>query len=664
MDSLPYGHFLDIDFLIDMILMQPLFEIIIFLIAVFLAFFIPGDLLVRKCNLSIFQRLVLGIGVGMVLWGWQGFILGYLGLRALSYLYVGTLFLLWVKIQGNKFVKEIGDKFSLKNIDWVVTSLIILGVGTQLSAVWFNGVYIKEGFFFCCGNLFDSILHTALVNQVVKNFPPFEPGMYGEIVRNYHYWGNLIIGELVRVFHLPLISTQNQYSMLLISGLLGLSSIVFGQISGLGRNFYRWLVFFLYFGGDLIFLLVSFIRKEVNFQMSSLEDGTKFLVNPPRAISIVIFFIGLSLLLIWVRKKNFSLGLLAIFILASTIGLKVYTGFFVLTGLFGLLIFFTAKKNFKFILLFFVAVLLSAIIYLPVNKGAGGLYFTGLSLFENFIVQPWMMLDRLELARKVYLDHRSWLRVMQYEIIFAFIFIVTVFGTKLLGLLQSRKSLSRLPVELHVFLISGMTVSAVLGSFFQQYTGGANTFNFLVSIFIIGSIYTALACSYWINKINCNVKIFLIALIVILTVPRVFQETFMNIQHIQAKKGFIIDNFELNGIKYLKEKTKEDSLVMVDYNVFKVDAEGPYISFLADRPMFLSGLGNELTAHGIDFSARKRVVDAIMTSHNPKKMREILLKNKINYIFLSVDSRFATESAQFSSVVFENSRVRVLKNNW
>ena len=106
------------------------------------------------------------------------------------------------------------------------------------------------------------------------------------------------------------------------------------------------------------------------------------------------------------------------------------------------------------------------------------MYFTGLSLFENFIVQPWMMLDRLELARRIYLEHRSWLRVIQYEVIFAFIFIATVFGTKLLGLFQTRKSLSRLPIELHIFLISGMAVSVILGLFFQQYTGGSNTFNF------------------------------------------------------------------------------------------------------------------------------------------------------------------------------------------
>lgn len=638
------------------------FYFLVFGIAVFLAFFIPGDLLIKRYSLSVFQRFVLGTGIGIVFWGWQGLVFGYLGLRFLSYLYIIIFLLLWIRIRGREFLREVIKKAVINNIDWIVVVLIISGVGIQLSSVWFNGVYLREGLFFCCSNLSDSIFHTALTNQVVKNFPPFEPGMYGEIVRNYHYWGNLIIGELMRVFHLPLISTQNQYAMLLMSALLGLSGVVFGKISGLGRSFSRWLIFFLYFGGDLIFLLVSFMRKEVNFQMSSIEDGAKFLINPPRAISIIILFVGLSLFFVWLKKKDFSLGLLVAFVLVSTIGFKVYTGFFVLIGLFGLLIFFAIKKNFKFIILFFIAVLISAIIYFPVNKNAGGLYFTGLSLFENFIVQPWMMLGRLEFARRIYLEHHSWLRVAQYEFIFASIFIVTVFGTKLVGLLQTKKSFSLLPKELHIFLLSGIVVSAVIGLFFQQYTGGANTFNFLVSIFIVGSIYSALACSYWISKLHRYAKISLIIFIVILTAIRVLQTAFVNTQNIQMKQGFIVDNYELDGLKYLKEETRVDSLILIDYKAFKMDAESSYISFLADRPMFLSGFKESLTTHGVDFSDRKKVVDTILTSHNPKEVRKNLLEHKIDYIYLSlINNTLATEAAQFSDIVFQNQRIRILR---
>lgn len=114
----------------------------------------------------------------------------------------------------------------------------------------------------------------------------------------------------------------------------------------------------------------------------------------------------------------------------------------------------------------------------------------------------------------------------------------------------------------------------------------------------------------------------------------------------------------------MREKTEKDSIILVDYKAFKIDAESPYVSFLADRPMFLSGLGDELTAHGIDFSDRKTVADAILTSRSPKKIRENLLKNKINYIYLSsLDNKLATEAAQFSKVVFRNQKIRILKNN-
>ena len=68
-----------------------------FLLAGILAFFIPGDLVVRRLNLSKFQRVVLAIGVGLVLWAFQGFVFGFLGLRSLTYVYLLAAFVLWLK---------------------------------------------------------------------------------------------------------------------------------------------------------------------------------------------------------------------------------------------------------------------------------------------------------------------------------------------------------------------------------------------------------------------------------------------------------------------------------------------------------------------------------------------------------------------------------------
>lgn len=635
---------------------------VIFLIAIFFAFFIPGDLLLRRFSLSSFKRFVIGSVVGMVMWGWQGFIFGYFGMRWLSYIYLIILFITWFVLNFKNLKLDFYKKFKPCSPDLVLIVIFIFGVMIQLSAVWFNGILFTEGLYFCCGNLYDNILHIALTHQLVQRFPPYEPGMYGVFVQNYHYWGNLIIADLIRVFKLPLVATQFQYSTLFISTFLGLSAVVFSQLLNLSRRFITWLLFFLYFGGDLVFLLVSFMRKELNFNMSSLEDGAKFLVNPPRSFSIIVFFVGISLLIIWLKKRNLYAGILTAFILGSLIGFKVYTGIFVLSGLSMLMMYFLFKRNFYEIIIILIVFILSVIIYLPVNANAGGLYFTGMALFENFIVQPWMMLDRLELARRIYLEHKSWFRVLEYELIYAFTFIITIFGTKLIGIVQTRKALNYIPIELNILLLGGILVSAVTGFFFQQSTGGANTFNFLVLIFIVGSIYAAIACVHWLSKIKGKIRILIIMLIVILTVPRVIHEGLSNISRIQQKEGFFIANSELNALKYLREKTEKKSLIIVDHRALKTDYESPYISFMTDRPMYLSGVGNELTAHGIYFSPRQIDAETIFTSRNAVKVAKTLLRNNINYIYLSYPySLNAKDSLFFTQKVYESGKITILK---
>ena len=637
------------------------FYFFLFFLAVFFAFFIPGDLLLRKLNLSLMQRLIIGTILGMVIWGWQGSLFGYMNLRWLSYPYLICVSAFWIKLNLRSITFNLVSKKKIKKIDFLLLIMIFLGVFMQLSSVWFNGVLHKDGLYFCCGNIADSIFHIALTNQLIKQFPPHEPGMFGVVVQNYHYWGNIITGELIRVFKLPLIATQYQYFTLFLSLLLGFTAVVFGKVLSLGKSYIRWLVFFLYFGGDLIFALVSFMRKELNFEMSSLEDGAKFLVNPPRAISIVIFFAALSLMILWIKKRDIHAGLLTVLLLGSLVGFKVYTGIFALLGVLALSGYYLFKKDLRKIILFLPVFIVSAIIYFPVNRDAGGLYFGGLSLFENFIVQPWMMLHRLELARKIYLEHKSYLRVAQYELIYIFLFILTVFGTKLFGFLQTKRSLSLFPKELNIFLIAGIIGSAIIGFFFQQESGGANTFNFLVSVFILSSIYSTLACSFFLEKIRNKIKFIIIAIIILLTVPRVLYQTMSNIQNIVKPNYLMVDNHELEAIKYIRDKTDRDAIILVNYEKFQLDAKSPYLSFLTDRQMFLSGLVHELSDHGIDFSDRIAVVDEILNSTDRMRVSTLLQQGKIDYLFLHPSDMPTTGSDYFLHTVFQNYKVKLVK---
>src|SRR3989344_910241 len=153
---------------------------IYFFFAVFIAFFIPGDLLIKRLNLPSFSRITVSTLLGLVI------------------------------------------------------------------SVWLNGVLTLKGLYFCCGSIMDNILHLSITNQIAKNFPPFEPGMYGVNIQNYHYWGSLVIGELVRIFKLPLLATSYQYMTVFISLFLGISAVAFAGILKLKRAFTRFLFFFLY----------------------------------------------------------------------------------------------------------------------------------------------------------------------------------------------------------------------------------------------------------------------------------------------------------------------------------------------------------------------------------------------------------------------------------
>ena len=613
--------------MIELLSVKFVFYFLYFVLSVFVAFYFPGVYFVSKLKLSKFQEIVLSFIVGMVLWGWQAYVFGYLGVRWLSYVYLLIFLGYFVKKSFLKFKDyKFKSTVKLKNFDWLLFVLIILGAISQLSSVWFNGILTAKGMYFCCGNIADNLLMISYTNEIVRNFPPLEPGMFPHPIQNYHYWGSLVTGELARVFKLPVIATNFQYMTVFISLFLGLSAIVFSQVVGLGKAFSRWLVFFLYFGGDLIWVLIAIYRRMDFFAMNPLESGQQFLENLPRAFAVVVLFAFFSIFYLFLKRKDKFSAVLMSLVGASVIGFKVYLGIFMASGLFFVSVYSLVKRKLYLIFPLALTFFLSALVYFPVNSDAGGLSYVGFWRFENFILQGFLGdLNRLEYARNVFLEHGNLLRVAQYELMLAAIFIFAIFGTKLLALVQSKKSLSIFTRELNIFLISASVASLIPGSFFIQTTGGSNTFNFLVSVFIMGSIYAALACYYWLKNMKLPLKMFLIFLIVIFTAPRGIYQTYKNLINLQNGAGFLISNNELDALYFISKQSEDSSLVLVDPKI-KMDLESPYVNIVSGKKMFLSGQNNELKAHGIDYSQRLKIRNAIF---NPEdKFIGNLFRNK------------------------------------
>lgn len=628
---------------------------IYFFIAVFFAFFIPGDLLVKRLPLSYLQRITLALVLGIVLWAYQGFIFGFLHLRFLTYLYLFVMASVWLKsIRGKKF-----SPLLFKEKDLILFFLIIFGTLLLLTETWATGLVTRDGILFCCGAP-DSLFHLALTNQIVKHFPPNEGGMTGVIVQNYHYFTNLVIADLVRVFRLPLINSSYPYFSILISILFGLSAVTFSRILALGKVYTRWLIFFLYFSGDILYVLLFFLKGKIDFGFSFLYNSSDLWFSPPRIVGAVVFFGGLSFLILWFRTKRVYTWWLAIIVFVSLIGFKIYIASLAIVGLMILGAIYLFKKKYSLLWPLIAGAFISLLIYLPVNSHAGGIFFVGFWRFENFMTYPQLGLINMELARIIYSDHHNWLRVVEYESIYIFLYVFFIFGTLLLGLVQTRKSLSLFPKELNLFLLSGIGANTVLGAFFLQKVGIGNTSQFLITVMIVGAIYTALACYHIVHHLKRSVRYILIVVIVLLTIPRVLYEAQSYATRIINSKGYIVGNTELNAIEYMKGHTKDDAVIMVQQGLAE-DNMCYYLSFMLDRNMFVCG-SKILEDHGVNTKHRLTVVKKVFSSMDVGEVKELLLANHIDYLYITSDDKLKINEKQvFLQPMFSNNQVRILK---
>lgn len=641
-------------------------ELLKFALAVVLAFYIPGCLLLSsRVNKSFLVNLTLSILVGMVLWGWQEFIFGYLYLRNVSYFYLVFWLVIWLLKRGIFFFssKRWGYVNKLKGVDWWLSLLVILGVFIQTVPLWREGTNFQgKGLIFMGGNTEDNFWHASLTYELVKRLPPLAPGFPWALLQNYHYWSNLLIASFVRVFKLPLFTTQFLFFPLLISSLLGMTIVAFGEILGLEKNIKRWLVFFVYFGGDLIYLLLFFLGSGKSiFSMSSLEDGTKFLYNPPRAFSFVLALGGISLLSLWQKKKNWVLGILSMFILASTAGYKIYTVLFFVPGIIILIILDLLKGHLKNLLIWFSFFPVLALIYLPTNSQAGGLVWAPLVIVNNFVAQPKLGLVRWEMARLIFLNDKKYLHNFFFETVFTCLFLVGILGSKILGFFQSPYFLfKKLGKELAIILLAGILISLMTGLFFIQLTGGANTFNFLVSVFLFGSILTALGVFYWQQKLPHYLSWILLIFVVVITAPRIVFETSLNIKRFLKPEGFLITNEELALYQFIDKDAAPDEVVAVDPNHY-LGKNTPYVSLFINQPLLVSG--NGLLKHfRINIEKEEKSQTLIFGTEDEKLLAKELLTNRIKYILLYENNRLSTKkSNDFTFVVIKNKEGSVLK---
>lgn len=644
-------------------LIDPIFwlQFFYYFVVVFFAYYIPGSLLLCRVHMPRIIKISLSVTFGMVLFAYQGYLFGFMHVRYLTYFYLLTCLLAWLIGQRKKKKTDSVGQFTM---NWKVWAIILIGSFMQLSTIWFTGVVLNGTAYYCCGNANDNFLYGSLSREITHSIPPEHPGMTGELFKNYHYWSNIVIGETSRIFRLPVFQLQFQYSTVLISIMTGM--LLLGLVWQLGGadHLGLWTIFFFYFGSDAIYWIIALLHSAPPFSMSSLEDGAGFLANYPRAVAVMVGAAAM-IMLFYVRKKpTKTIVVVTSLLFASIAGVKIYIAFFMYVGLLSIALFDAIKHKSKIsAFVGFITATLVLPVYLQTNTGAGGLYYLGFWRAQNFIVQPWLNLLRMEQARIIYEGDHKWLQVMFFNIIFTAIYIVAIYGTKIIALFNNKKTLKQLPGEFHIFMFPALLTSFILGFFYNQATGESNTFNFLISIFIFSSLYAALVMNYVTEKGYQRLGVIITLFVVFLTVPRPIYRTYRNISDLINKRSFSISKDILNGAKAIRSGTNQNDVFLVNPRYFKFDTEGPVFSMVLDRPMYYSGeqFLYWFKAPPDAIAKRKQVATTIFTSKNIIEVAAVLKQNPITYIIDTPISLIgSTTSASFLRTYYMNSDIKVI----
>lgn len=599
--------------------------------AIFVAFYIPGRVVLgEQKNLSTLGIFSVSIILGIVLWGWQGYIFGFLQNRWLSYFYLLIFIIIFIK----KKLYPVNLKFvNLKKSDRLDIFIIVVGVFGQCIQYIRNGQLTPSGLYFTEKNLIDHTWHSALISELVSRFPPDVPGMFGERFTNYHFWFHLVTADLTRVFHIPLLQTQYLGMYLLSPVLLGLMGYALASVLFKSILFRRLLLFFLFFSGDISTLFSLLIKHLLNFNLSLgylFENSTLFMDHPGTGLATIILLAGIYT--IFINIKNYSLKniLISALLIGSIMGFKIYLAIPALIGLFCLTIIHIIKKNYSTLLILIISVSLSLIQFLPFNLSSGGLLFLPFEIPRQFIAQKEFGLGYIDQRWRIYNEHNNYLRIIQYGILMSMVYFFIQFGLKLIGLIPLKRAANKIGLHFYIFFYSILSASIILGLFFYQKVGGANILEFFITASLILSILSSLYLSLILNKLNKTVKIFLILLIIFLVIPRWVDSTVNNIYSSFSSKFSGIPNDELQAYYYLKNNTTQNSLILLmnpnDYIINSSET-----SLISQRQLFYAGTG-VAQKETQEIKRRKNLIDKIKSSSNSKEIKTILKKNKINYL--------------------------------
>lgn len=572
--------------------------------------FTPGLLIVEKLlpKLTPLQKLLIAYCVGLSLFGMQAYVLGWLHLRSLGFVYIGAATVLFF-FYRSRFVASLQSiRAEWNMIPLLMRCLFVLGVFVQCLQMAGNGLPLPAGTPLYRTNAYDGVFHLGLIESMKVNFPPQEPSTIGLSVVNYHYWSDLILSDQSRLFNVSASFLFFQWTPIWLSLFTSLALYeLIGMLCSKESRSFRLTAsvvsfLILLFGADSGWIIPLLVHRTFTFTYPAIDNGPTQFLNMPHVFGKLFFYSVGILFLEWRREKQKPTLFVALALTAVSFGLKIYFGIALALGFFfaflseGFMVFLRnrlqVKESFRELLPLFLSGLLFLIlvagIYLPVNRGAGGLSWYPLEwpkLFVNSENFDWTDLNyRIAIAK--YLHNN--IKLYWYDVVLIVVGLVAIYGTRFVGFLLTRRTAKLFGRDGFIFFYIPAVVFLIIGMTTLQDSGSFNVFNFFAVSMSVMAISLGLLSSQ-VMAWNKSIGVILVALLLAFALPRSGFEVVSMIQRYQNATDVVtISPQSREAFSYIRGLPQKETLVATSLGD-PLEQKSTYIPAFSGKPVYFAG---------------------------------------------------------------------------
>lgn len=535
--------------------MQAFLEILIFLIAIVVCFYLPGKFLFAKLRLALSfpQDLFLPFVLGIMLFTLISYIFSWLKLEIIILPLV--LIIDFVVIKSKKWIPNNIDNRHLIPLFIILILAVIFSFSMLTTGVYGNTIKFRQ----------DDLWHLALINELKNNFPPDNPGFAGVPLKGYHFFYNFLLAKISNIFIISPFSLYFHYFPLFIAILWGFGVYGFMNMWSKKVTIALWATFLTMFGGSFAFILNLQGHKGLSLDSAfGIQQAASSLVNPPFSISIVIviavlfafYKYFLTLDKGWLVPIVLCVGLVSMF--------KVYAGIILLGSFLLLMLMQLFKKKFIFLIAFFFTGILFITTYGIFRDPSSTLIFAPLWAPHSVLIDnmPWY-----GYTEKMYTYTRlSVIKgIIETELYSWYVFAFGNLGTRLIGLLFLPLLFFKKGKKLSFFtvLILLMTLISILIPLFFIQSGKvfeiiqmAWYFLFFVSLLSAFGFHALFNFKY-----NVTTKIVLFLIILIITLPSTY-ENYRGYFDFLRSSGAPLSDPYFNAMQFLGEEGSYNETVL------------------------------------------------------------------------------------------------------